>query len=111
MNELSVQLYSVRDAFATDPAHTLARLADIGFTRVEPYGILENLASLRTGLADTGLTAPTAHAKLLGDDVDQHAVFAAAAGLGIAVVIEPMVEQARWQRTADIAATASALND
>jgi sugar phosphate isomerase/epimerase len=111
MNELSVQLYSVRDAFATDSTRTLARLAEIGFTQVEPYGILENLDSLRTGLAGSGLTAPTAHAALLGDGVDRHAVLAAAAGLGISVVIEPMVEQAHWQRPADIAATASALND
>ncbi|AGZ38493.1 sugar phosphate isomerase/epimerase family protein [Actinoplanes friuliensis] len=106
MNELSVQLYSVRDAFATDPTRTLARLADIGFTRVEPYGVLENRDVLRTGLAEHGLTAPTVHAKLLG--ADQHAVFAAAAELGIGTVIEPMVEQARWQRPGDIASELNA---
>jgi sugar phosphate isomerase/epimerase len=109
MNELSVQLYSVRDTFATDPARTLARLAEIGFTRVEPYGVLENLEVLRTGLVHNGLAAPTAHASLTAPGVDQHAVFAAAAELGIGVVIDPMVEQARWQRAEDITATADAL--
>ena len=64
MSELSVQLYSVRDAFAADPAATLSRLAEIGFTRVEPYGVLENVAVLR-GLGDYGLSAPTAHARLI----------------------------------------------
>ena len=88
MSMISVQLYSVRDAFAADPADTLARLAGIGFTQVEPYGVVENLAALRAGLPANGLTAPTAHAKLLG--VDQHAVFAAAAELGIGIVIDPM---------------------
>ncbi|RSM55460.1 sugar phosphate isomerase/epimerase [Actinoplanes sp. ATCC 53533] len=117
MSKLSVQLYSVRDAFADDPAGALTRLAGLGFTQVEPYGVLENLAVLRTALKANGLTAPTAHAQLLGrphdqdQGVDQHAVFAAAAELGIGVVIDPMVEPARWQDPADIAATAVALND
>jgi len=111
MSKLSVQLYSVRDAFAHDPAGTLARLAGLGFTQVEPYGVRENLAVLRTALPDHGLTAPTAHAQLLDQRIDQPAVFAAAAELGIGIVIDPMVEPARWQDPADIAATAAALND
>lgn len=111
MSKLSVQLYSVRDAFAHDPAGTLTRLAGIGFTQVEPYGVRENLAVLRTALPDNGLTAPTAHAKLLDPEIDRHAVFAAAAELGIGVVIDPLVEAARWQDPADIATTATALND
>jgi sugar phosphate isomerase/epimerase len=109
MSTLSVQLYSVRDAFAADPAGTLARLAEIGFTQVEPYGIVENLATLRTGLPDHGLTAPTAHAKLIG--VDQDEVFAAAVACGVGVVIDPFTPPERWQDEADIAAIATALND
>ena len=111
MSKLSVQLYSVREAFAQDPTGTLTRIAGLGFTQVEPYGVRENLAVLRTALPANGLTAPTAHAKLLGDDADRPAVFAAAAELGIGTVIEPMVEAARWQHADDIAATAAALND
>jgi sugar phosphate isomerase/epimerase len=111
MNKLSVQLYSVRDAFADDPTGTLSRLAELGFTQVEPYGVRDNLAVLRTALPTLGLTAPTAHAKLLDPAIDQHAVFAAAAELGIGIVIDPMVEAARWHDPADIAATARALND
>jgi sugar phosphate isomerase/epimerase len=103
-----VQLYSVRDAFAADPAATLSRLAEIGFTQVEPYGVVENLAVLR-GLSGYGLSAPTAHARLIG--ADQPAVFAAAAECGIGVVIDPMVKSEHWQDPADIAATATALND
>ena len=77
MSELSVQLYSVRDAFAAAPADTLRRLAALGFTNVEPYGVLENVEALRAGLPANGLAAPTAHARLIG--ADQAAVFAAAA--------------------------------
>ncbi|MGW3963543.1 sugar phosphate isomerase/epimerase family protein [Amycolatopsis sp. NPDC005003] len=108
MSVPSVQLYSVRDAFAADPADTLRRLAAIGFTQVEPYGVLENVEALRSGLPANGLTAPTAHAQLLG--ADQHAVFAAAAELGIGLVIDPFVPPERWQDAADIAATAEGLN-
>src|SRR4051794_11587163 len=107
MNTVSVQLYSVRDNFASDPQGTLERLAGIGFTQVEPYGVVENLAALR-GLPAVGLSAPTAHARLIG--VDQAAVFAAAAECGIGVVIDPMVKPEQWQDPADIAATAAALN-
>ncbi|MEV6609433.1 TIM barrel protein [Kutzneria sp. NPDC051319] len=108
MSELSVQLYSVRDRFAEDPAAVLARLAEIGFKHVEPYGVLENVATLRTGLPANGLTAPTAHARLIG--ADQAAVFAAAAELGIDVVIDPFVGAEHWQQAGDIGATADALN-
>jgi sugar phosphate isomerase/epimerase len=108
MASRSVQLYSVRQEFAADPAGTLSRLAEIGFTQVEPYGVVENLDTLRTGLPANGLTAPTAHAQLIG--ADQEAVFAAAAELGIAVVIDPLVKPELWQDPADIAATAAAIN-
>ena len=108
MSLLSVQLYSVRDAFAADPAGTLRRLAAIGFTQVEPYGVVENVEVLRSGLPANGFAAPTAHAQLIG--TDQAAVFAAAAELGIGLVIEPLVRPERWQDPADISATAEALN-
>ncbi|SFQ63976.1 sugar phosphate isomerase/epimerase family protein [Amycolatopsis rubida] len=104
----SVQLYSVRDAFAADPDGTLRRLAAIGFSRVEPYGVVENVEALRAGLAAHGLSAPTAHAALVGKD--QQAVFAAARELGIGIVIEPLVPAARWGSPADVSDTASALN-
>ena len=108
MSHLSVQLYSVREAFAADPDAALARLAEIGFTKVEPYGLTDNVAALRTGLPKAGLTAPTTHAKLVG--VDQNAVFAAAAECGIGIVIDPAVREQHWQTRDDVAATAEALN-
>ncbi|TCO44261.1 sugar phosphate isomerase/epimerase family protein [Actinocrispum wychmicini] len=105
----SVQLYSVRTRFAEDPEDTLRRLAGIGFTQVEPYSLVENLAALRVGLPAAGLTAPTAHARLL--DVDQAEVFAAAVECGVGVVIDPLVRPEKWQDPADVAATAAALNE
>ncbi|HEX6356999.1 sugar phosphate isomerase/epimerase family protein [Actinophytocola sp.] len=109
MSAISVQLYSVREAFAADPNGTLARLAAIGFTQVEPYGLVDNAAALRTGLPDHGLTAPTAHAKLIG--ADQDAVFTAAVACGVGVVIDPFTPGEQWRTAADVTATAAALND
>ena len=107
MSKLSVQLYSVREAFAEDPGGTLAKLAGIGFTQVEPFGLAEHAAVLRTALPDHGLTAPTAHAKLIGADQDE--VFAAAVACGVSVVIDPFVPDEKWRTEADIAETAAAL--
>lgn len=108
MSKLSVQLYSVREAFAADPGDTLAKLAGIGFTQVEPFGLAERAAVLRTALPEHGLTAPTAHAKLIG--VDQDEVFAAAVACGVRTVIDPFVPDEQWRTEADVAATAAALN-
>jgi hypothetical protein len=38
VDRISIQLYTLRDALAADPAGTLAALADIGYTRVETAG-------------------------------------------------------------------------
>jgi sugar phosphate isomerase/epimerase len=108
MSTLSVQLYSVRQAYAEDPAGTLARLAEIGFTQVEPYGLADHADVLARALPAAGLTAPTTHAGLIG--ADQEAVFAAATACGVGLVIEPFVPAERWQDPAEIAATAEALN-
>ncbi|OLF13329.1 sugar phosphate isomerase/epimerase family protein [Actinophytocola xanthii] len=108
MSTLSVQLYSVRDAYAEDPTGTLARLAEIGFAQVEPFGLVERAEVLATALPAAGLAAPTAHAALVG--ADQEAVFAAAKACGVGLVIEPFVPGERWQDAAEIAATAEALN-
>jgi sugar phosphate isomerase/epimerase len=108
MSELSVQLYTVRDALAQDFDGTLGKLAGFGFTQVEPFALLNFADELRNGLARNGLTAPTTHMHLL--DEDQDAIFALAAELGIQTVIEPYVDPDRWQTEADVSEIASELN-
>ena len=111
---LSLQLYTVRDALDADFAGTMQRVADIGFTRVEPYDFLARADVLAAGLAATGLTAPSAHFRFLdfeslaGASLDD--VFATAARLGIPTVIDPYVDPANWLSAADIHRTADALN-
>ncbi len=94
--DLSVQLYSVRRQLADDLPGTVARLADIGLTRVEPFDLLTDPDGLRAALDAHRLTAPSAHAKLLGPDVDLDAVFRAAVTVGVGTVIAPSSAAERW---------------
>lgn len=108
--QISVQLYSVRDAFAEDPSATLARLASLGFTAVEPYGLLEHAETLRPLLAEHSLTAPSCHASLLGAEEPEQ-VLRTAASLGIRTVIDPYWDRERWESVEDITATADRLGE
>lgn len=109
MSELSVQLYTVRDALADDYDRTLATLAGFGFTAVEPFQLDAFADELRRGLAAHGLSAPTAHVGVLSGDQD--AIFALATELGIGTLIVPSVDQARWQSADDVAQIAIEIND
>jgi len=110
-SRLSVQLYTVRELVAEDLLGTLGRLADLGLTQVEPYGVVDTAEELGRALEATGLSAPTAHQRYLDRSPEElDAVFAAAAGLGIATLIDPHVERPHWQRREDVEATAARLN-
>ena len=93
--DLSVQLYSVREPLGKDFSGTLGRLADIGLTQVEPYGLLNNAENLRSGLTANGLTAPTAHQALDTGNLDE--IFQIAAELGIGTVIHPYTPADSWR--------------
>lgn len=108
-SKLSVQLYTVRELLTEDTAGTLRRIADIGFTQVEPFAFLEFGDALRDGLAEAGLTAPTTHQGFIGGDLDR--VFSAAQALGIQTVVDPYVAPERWQTADDVAAIADQLNE
>ena len=108
---LSVQLYTVRELLAEDLPGTLQRLAGIGFTQVEPFGVLDNAEALGRGLEAAGMRAPTAPQRYLDLSPEElDAAFATAACLGIATLIDPHVESARWGTREDVEATAAALN-
>jgi len=104
----SIQLYTVRKALEEDLAGTIQRLAEIGFTMVEPYRFVAKAAELKQALAENNLTAPSGHAPLLSDDQD--AIFAAAQQLGIGTVIDPHVPIERWNTIENIKETADQLN-
>jgi sugar phosphate isomerase/epimerase len=108
--QLSVQLYTVREALQEDLSGTLARIAEIGFTQVEPYNF-PAFPGLGDALRAAGLTAPTTHAHFVGvDDSELDDLFAAAKTLGISRVIDPHVPAERWQTAESVAEIAAQLN-
>jgi sugar phosphate isomerase/epimerase len=94
---------------AEDFAGTLRRLADLGLTRVEPYGMLRFADELKVALPATGLTAPTTHQALDGGDLE--AIFETAAMLGIRTVVHPFTPADCWQSRADIQQLADTLRE
>lgn len=111
--QLSVQLYTVRDAFADDAAGTLDRLAAAGLRNVEPYDFVGRAAELRAQFDAAGVAAPSGHAHFLSPDDELwqfERLLDEAQALGMEFVIEPSVATALWASRDDVARTAERLN-
>ena len=106
--DLGVQLYAVREALAADRAATIARLAGLGFGYVEPFDLLTDPAGLAALLADTGLRAITAHARVSGPDAP--ALCEAATTLGITTLIVPWLDPERFATRDAVRGVADELN-
>ncbi|KUM34457.1 sugar phosphate isomerase/epimerase [Arthrobacter sp. EpRS71] len=104
----SLQLYTLRNAIQEDLPGTIKKVAEIGFTQVEPYNFVATASELGAALKENGLTAPSGHAPLLTQDQDE--IFAAAKELGITTVIDPFLPAEHWQDAETIHATAAKLN-
>ncbi|MFP5342703.1 MAG: sugar phosphate isomerase/epimerase family protein [Candidatus Limnocylindria bacterium] len=105
---VGLQLYTVRDALATDPAGTLRRVADLGLRTVEPFDLVAAVDRLVDPMTELGLVAPTSHVSFIHGDLD--AALAAAARLGVATIIDPYVPAEHWTTRDDIAAVAAGLD-
>jgi sugar phosphate isomerase/epimerase len=108
-SQLSVQLYTVREALAKDFPGTLRRVADLGYRKVELFGFVDLADQYRELLPSVGLTAPSAHARLLGQDVAT--IFGAAKSIGVTSVIDPHIDRDLWTTTDGIAKAAAGLNE
>src|SRR4051794_1105304 len=106
----SVQLYSVREAVSKDLAGAIARVAEIGYTQVEPYAFADRANELAKAMANAGVTAPSGHASVI-DAKDPDRVFDAAAQLGIGTIIDPFVPSERWQSADDAYRIADRVNE
>jgi sugar phosphate isomerase/epimerase len=104
----SLQLYTLRNAISEDLPGTIRKVAEIGYTQVEPYNFVATAKELGAALKENGLTAPSGHAPLMSQDQDE--IFAAARELGITTVIDPFLPAEHWQNAEDIQATAATLN-
>jgi sugar phosphate isomerase/epimerase len=106
----SIQLYSIREAVANDLSGAIARVAEIGFTRVEPYAFADRADDLAQAFAAAGVTAPSGHASVI-DAEDPDRVFDAAEQLGIGAVIDPFIPSERWQSVDDARRIADRVNE
>lgn len=106
----SIQLYTVRNAIGADLPGTIARLADIGYTQVEPYDFVTNVNQYARAFADAGVLAPSGHSPVI-DAADADRVFDAAEQLGINAVIDPFVPSARWLTVDEVIRTAERVNE
>ena len=107
---LSLQLYTLREAVAADLGGTLARVAEIGFRDVELWNFVDREREFAAALADSGLSAPSAHASLIVAD-DPGPAFAAAQRLGIRTLIDPHYPAEHWTSRDDITRTARRLGE
>jgi sugar phosphate isomerase/epimerase len=118
---ISVQLYSIHQALDQDLDGTLARIADIGLRNVEAFDFVRRADALRESLDRHGLTSPTAHAILIEEEgvatpdgllavPPAEQTFAAAATLGVHVVIDPFVAPSRWTSLSEVQRNAETLN-
>lgn len=105
----SLQLYTLREHLDADLEGTLRRVAEIGYRQVEPYRIVPSTSALRAALATHGLSAPTAHAPLLGEQREQ--IFSAATQLGIGTVILPASPAELWTDAAGVEQIAADVNE
>ncbi|MET0590238.1 MAG: sugar phosphate isomerase/epimerase [Naasia sp.] len=106
---ISVQLYSIRDAIAADLGGALDRVAEIGFTNVEPYGVVDLADRYAVELPARGLSAPSAHASFLENGSVETAL-EAAAKVGVTTLIDPFIAPENWSTAADVERIAGLLN-
>lgn len=107
-DNLSVQLYTLRDRLSTEPDSVFADLAAAGLTKVEPFGMVDARDVLVANLAKNGLTAPSTHASLFDADLDR--AFDVAAELGVQTVVQPASDRTVWTERSGIEAIAERLN-
>ena len=107
--DVGVQLWAVRDALAGDLPGTIAGLAGLGFRTIEPFDLLADPAGLAAAMKRSGLRAITAHAPVTGPNA--LALCEVATSLGIATLIVPWLEPARFASRDGVHGVAVELND
>lgn len=119
--QLSIQLYTVREALDADLPGTLDRLAAIGLCNVEAFGFVGRAAELRAAFDAAGLRARSAHANFITDELrfgDQvmtvppfEQTLDEAAALGVDLLIDPMTSPDKWASADSVARLAERMNE
>ena len=102
LQQVGIQLYTVRDAFSKDPEGTLSRVAEIGFTEVEFAGYPDGTPQqLRAILDRLRLRAPSAHIGLQQLRTGWEATLDQAAVIGHEYLVVPSLPQSQRQTIDD----------
>jgi sugar phosphate isomerase/epimerase len=109
MTPLGVQLYSVREQMADDRREVLRRIAELGYRAVEPYDPLNDPKGFRALVDEFGLSVPSTHAQVTGEQRDE--ILDAAQIIGLDTVIVPAIGASEFADQAGISRTADALNE
>lgn len=108
-NPLALQLYTVRDQFASGRKAVLNAIRDFGYGAVEPYDVRTDPEALRADLGEAGLAVCSVHARALGEDAD--VLLGGASTVGADTVIVPSVPAERFADADAIRALAGELNE
>lgn len=119
--QLSLQLYTIREEYESDPAAALDRIAALGFERVEVIHFTGRAAEIRSALDAAGLAAPSGHSMFLTDELriggqvitipPLAKILDDAEELGIELLIDPMTAADRWRDVEGIVRIAERLNE
>ncbi|GJM14572.1 MAG: sugar phosphate isomerase [Pseudohongiella sp.] len=92
VDNVGLQLYTLRESMQEDFAGTLARVAEIGYTEMEFAGYFGNSGSrVRRMLDDNGLTSPASHVGIHLLRADMNAELDYAAEVGQRLIIVPFL--------------------
>ncbi len=101
---IGLELYTVREAFAKDPAGTLKKVAAVGYREVE-VGPGPAASNLKADLRAAGLTAPSGYFESPATLDDWKKTLDVARGYGLHYVVvgdNPVLNADAWKRRADL---------
>ena len=108
LDKVGLQLYTVRDKMKDDFEGTLARVAEIGYKEVEFAGYFGHTPTDVKAILDRhGLSAPSTHIALAGEDAWQTSLETAKA-IGHEYIVVPWIPEERrktlddWKSVADV---------
>jgi sugar phosphate isomerase/epimerase len=109
LKNLSVQLYSVRNALEENTPDAIKRIADIGFQNVEAsFRFLSQGPALEDAIRANKLNSPTMTSPLF--EVDRAPVWEQAKSLGAHSVIDTIIREPHWATIEAVTHVANELN-
>jgi len=110
LDKVGLQLYTVRDKMKDDFEGTLAHVAEIGYKEVEFAGYFgHSPADVKAILDRHGLSAPSTHIALAGEDAWQTSLETAKA-IGHEYIVVPWIPEERRKTLADWKSVADVFN-